>query len=209
MPLKLTASGFSRELTGPAEPPELIERPVFLEGDAGLTGTERGTAAHAALRHMDLNALRGLAGDALHAEIVNQLNGMADRALLTPAMREAVRPRMLAAFFAEGPGARMLAAETLRREWMFTLKLTAREALGADSDETILVQGSVDCCFMEEGGWVLLDYKTDRTDDEEALRARYEPQLRLYAAALEKITGAPVKETLICLLRSGRAIRVE
>ena len=210
LPLKLTASGLTRELTGPAEPPELMERPAFLAGDeASLTGAERGTAAHAALQHLDLTALRGLTGDALHAEIVRQLNDMAERALLTPAMREAVRPRMLAAFFAEGPGARMLTADTLRREWMFTLKLTAREAVGADPEEMILVQGSIDCCFMEGGQWVLLDYKTDHTDDEDELRRRYEPQLRLYARALEKITGIPVKETLICLLRSGQVIGVE
>ena len=174
LPLKLTASGLTRELTGPAEPPELMERPAFLAGDeASLTGAERGTAAHAALQHLDLTALRGLTGDALHAEIVRQLNDMAERALLTPAMREAVRPRMLAAFFAEGPGARMLTADTLRREWMFTLKLTAREAVGADSEEMILVQGSIDCCFMEGEQWVLLDYKTDHTDDEDELRRRY------------------------------------
>ncbi len=209
LPLKLTASGLSRVLTGPAEPPELIERPAFLAGDAAaMTGAERGTAAHAALQHMDLDALRGLRDDALHVEIVRQLNAMTDRALLTPAMREAVRPRMLADFFAEGPGARMLRAAELRREWMFTLRLTAREALGADSDEMILVQGAIDCCFLEDGQWVLLDYKTDRTDDGEELRRRYEPQLRLYARALEKITGIPVRETLICLLRNGTVMAV-
>ena len=207
LPLKLTASGLSRELTGPAQPPELIERPAFLSGEA-MTGAERGTAAHAALQHLRLDALRGLSGDALHAEIVRQLNDMAERVLITPAMREAVRPRMLADFFAKGPGARMLNAATLRREWMFTLSLPAREAVGADSDEIVLVQGSIDCCFMEDGQWVLLDYKTDRTDDEDQLRRRYEPQLRLYALALNKITGVPVKETLICLLRSGRVIGV-
>ncbi|MBO4299552.1 MAG: PD-(D/E)XK nuclease family protein, partial [Clostridia bacterium] len=186
---------------------ELIERPAFLAADANaMTGAERGTAAHAALQRLDLDALRGLSGDELHAEIVRQLNGMAERALLTPAMREAIRPRMLAAFFGEGPGARMLRANTLRREWMFTLSLTAREAFGADSEETVLVQGSVDCCFIEDGQWVLLDYKTDRADDEADLRRRYEPQLALYARALETITGIPVRESLICLLRSGRTI---
>ena len=165
-------------------------------------------AAHAALQHLNLDALRGLAGDSLHAEIVRQLNDMAERALLTPAMREVVRPRMLAAFFSEGPGARMLRAGTLHREWMFTLSLSAREAVGADSDEPVLVQGSVDCCFIEDGQWVLLDYKTDRADDEDELRRRYEPQLQLYARALAAITGTPVKESLICLLRSGHVIRV-
>ena len=209
LPLKLTASGLTRELEGPAEPPALIERPAFLAGDAdAMTGAERGTAAHAALQHLNLDALRGLAGDSLHAEIVRQLNDMAERALLTPAMREVVRPRMLAAFFSEGPGARMLRAGTLHREWMFTLSLSAREAVGADSDEPVLVQGSVDCCFIEAGQWVLLDYKTDRADDEDELRRRYEPQLQLYARALAAITGTPVKESLICLLRSGHVIRV-
>ena len=116
---------------------------------------------------------------------------------------------MLAAFFSGGPGARMLRAATLRREWMFTLSLPAREAFGADSDEAVLVQGSVDCCFIEDGQWILLDYKTDRAGDEEALRHRYEPQLALYARALEKITGIPVREALICLLRSGKTIRAE
>ena len=53
---------------------------------------------------------------------------------------------------------------------------------------------------------MLLDYKTDRADDEAELKRRYEPQLRLYARALETLTGTPVKETLICLLRAGRTI---
>ena len=75
-----------------------------------------------------------------------------------------------------------------------------------DSDEYVLVQGAIDCCFIENGQWVLLDYKTDRTDDEDELKRRYEPQLRLYARALETLTGRPVKETLICLLRAGRTI---
>jgi len=210
LPLKLTASGLSRELTGPAQPPELIQRPAFLAGDAAaMTGAERGTAAHTALQHLDLDALRGLDAEQLRASLARQLDDLTARALLTPAMREVIRPRMLADFFSEGPGARMLRAQTLRREWMFTLKLSAREAVGADSDESILVQGSVDCCFIEDGAWILLDYKTDRTDDEDGLRRRYAPQLSLYARALEKITGIPVREALICLLRSGRTLRVD
>ena len=207
VPMKLTASGVKRELDGPAHPPELLDRPAFLSEDAdAMTGAERGTAAHTALQKLDLTALKALEGDALHAEIVRQLNHMAETGALTPAMRDVVRPRMLASFFMDGPGAWLLKADTARREWMFTLKMSAREALGADSDEYVLVQGSIDCCFVEDEQWVLLDYKTDRTDDEEELRRRYEPQLRLYARALETLTGRPVKETLICLLRAGRTI---
>ena len=171
-----------------------------------MTGAERGTATHTALQKIDLSALKGLTGDEIHAEIVRQLNNMAESGALTPAMREVVRPRMLAAFFTDGPGARLLKADTVHREWMFTLKMSAREALDVDSDEYVLVQGAIDCCFIEDGQWVLLDYKTDRTDDEAELKRRYAPQLRLYTRALETLTDRPVKEILICLLRAGRTI---
>lgn len=207
IPRKLTASGLGRELDGAAHPPELIERPAFMmETPEDMTGAERGTAAHTALQKLDLSALSGLTGERLHACIVRQLNDMAAGGVLTQAMRAVIRPRMLTAFFTEGPGKRLLRAQTVHREWMFTLKMSAREALNADSDEDVLVQGSIDCCFIEEGQWVLLDYKTDSTDDEQVIRARYEMQLRLYERALETLTGRPVKETLICLLRSGRTI---
>jgi ATP-dependent helicase/nuclease subunit A len=69
--------------------------------------------------------------------------------------------------------------------------------------ERLLVQGVIDCCFLEDGEWVLLDYKTDRADDPAALLDRYRPQIDWYAKALSGITGVPVKERLICLLRAG------
>ncbi len=211
IPRKLTASGLKRELEGGVHPPELIERPAFLADEpAGMTGAERGTATHTALQKLDLAALSQKTGEALHAEIVRQLNEMVSSGALTQAMREVIRPRWLAVFFTEGPGSRMLRAqkqqEELHREWMFTFKMSAREALEIDSDESVLVQGSIDCCFIEDGEWVLLDYKTDHTDDEAELKKRYEPQLRLYERALKALSGRPVRETMICLLRSGRTI---
>ena len=55
---------------------------------------------------------------------------------------------------------------------------------------------------------MLLDYKTDRTDGMDALRAHYEKQLKVYALALERITGMPVKQRLLCLLESGETLEV-
>ena len=113
---------------------------------------------------------------------------------------------MIARFFAHGAGERLLKADTVRREWMFTLAMTAREALDLDTDEMVMVQGSIDCCFIEDGRWILIDYKTDRDEGDDALRARYAPQLRLYRIALERITSVPVHEAMLCLVRAGRDI---
>jgi len=71
------------------------------------------------------------------------------------------------------------------------------------SDGDMLVQGTIDCCFMEDGQWVLLDYKTNRTDDLEGVKKHYARQLELYAYALEKITHIPVKDKILCLISMG------
>ena len=76
-------------------------------------------------------------------------------------------------------------------------------ALIADttSDEPILLQGVIDACFVEDGAWVLLDYKTDRvTDDPNETAKKHARQVGLYAEALEKLSGLLVKERYIVLL---------
>ena len=43
----------------------------------------------------------------------------------------------------------------------------------------------------------------------EELRAHYAPQLRLYALALERVTGIRVRESLLCLISAGRNLEME
>ena len=91
----------------------------------------------------------------------------------------------------------MLRSGEVHREWAFNLS----------GEGGTLIQGVIDLCFLEEDGWVLVDYKTDRAEDEEIL-SRYQLQMRWYKKALEKITGRKVKETYLFSLRSGNAIEV-
>ena len=214
MPLKLTVTGLLRQLQAPEAVEELVERPAFLSEVPGqMTGAERGTAYHRAMQCLELAPLRGLAGRALVDEIRTQLDELERCGRIRSEQRAAVRPSSLAQFFAGETGVRLLDASEVQREWPFNVLLRASEALteaeaaGAPDGE-MLVQGSIDCCFMENGGWVLLDYKTDRADDAVALTQRYRNQLRLYALALERITQIPVQEIRLCLLRSGEALSV-
>jgi ATP-dependent helicase/nuclease subunit A len=60
------------------------------------------------------------------------------------------------------------------------------------------VRGVVDLAFWEDGGWVLVDWKTDaaRTRAEIEERARhYAPQVRFYAAVWSRLTGERVAES--------------
>lgn len=215
-PLKLTASGLLRELEGPEAIPVLAERPQFMAGDVRhMTGAERGTAYHRAMQLLDLVALKNLEGEALTRAVTQQLDAAAARRLMTPVQREAVAPGVLARFLSGDIGRRLRRANMVRREWSFNVSLKASEALtpkeagsGRFSDAKLLVQGTIDCCFIEDGQWVLLDYKTDRTQDMDAIREHYRAQLGLYALALERITGRPVKQRTLCLIAQDRILEV-
>ena len=62
----------------------------------------------------------------------------------------------------------------------------------------------IDCCFIERGAWVLVDYKTDA--DAAGAIERHRPQLELYAQALAGITGRPVRERVLYLVRAGMGV---
>ena len=211
-PLKLTASGLLRELEGPETLPPLAPRPQFM-AECGMNATERGTAYHRAMQCLKLEPLAALEGAELETAVAGQLDWMAGTGRLMAAEREAVQPARLARFLDGATGRRLRRSPLVRREWPFNVMMRAEEALTAEEagvfgGEELLVQGAIDCCFVEDDAWVLLDYKTDRTTDMDALRAHYEKQLHVYALALERITGLPVKEKKLCLLASGQELEL-
>jgi ATP-dependent helicase/nuclease subunit A len=84
--------------------------------------------------------------------------------------------------------------------------------------EDVLVQGVIDCWFVEDGKIVLLDYKSgsavayasakSRDEAQRHALARYGPQLAVYAEALEGIRGARVSEAYLFLLGEGLCLRI-
>ena len=213
-PLKLTVTGLLRQLQSPEQLDELIERPAFLSESTGrMTGAELGSAYHRAMQCLKLDAFERLSGRALYAAIAGQLDALQAGGRISAAQREAIRPGTIARFLEGDVGRRLLASEEVQREWSFNAMMRISEALeenerGDFADEEVLVQGTIDCCFLEGGAWVLLDYKTDRSGDAEALTLRYRNQLRMYALALERITGMPVKEIRLCLLLAGESLAI-
>jgi ATP-dependent helicase/nuclease subunit A len=117
--------------------------------------------------------------------------------VITQAEYDAVAARKLVNVFASPLGVRMLRSARVEREWAFTFR---REAENGDVQ---LVQGVIDCCFEEDGQWVLVDYKTDSPADVPGAMARHRPQLEIYAKALETITKMPVRERVLYLVRAG------
>ena len=68
-----------------------------------------------------------------------------------------------------------------------------------------LLQGVIDLCFLEDGAWVLVDFKTDRIHDGDELWRRYGRQISFYRQALQEGTTCPVKGWSLYSLRLGKA----
>ena len=187
------------EWTLPLRLSPLPARPSFLERKA-LTAADLGSATHKALGCLTLEPLREKTGEALRLAVREGLGELTEKGLLTREQREGIYEEWIVGFYESVWGQRLLDAQESRREWAFNL-LYSREPM-------TLLQGVIDCCFIEDGAWVLLDYKTDFVKDERAIFERYQPQLLLYKQALEEITGIPVREAVLYLLRkaSGKAL---
>lgn len=97
--------------------------------------------------------------------------------------------------FQESPlGLRAARASRLEREFSFLMSV-----------EDVVLHGQIDLWFEEGGELILIDYKTSEADD---YAARYGVQLRLYALALERLTGRRPDQALIYLLRTGEVVSV-
>ena len=73
-----------------------------------------------------------------------------------------------------------------------------------------LIEGVVDLVFEEDGGLVIVDYKTDHIADDQALiqAAHHAPQLQLYGRGLAQATGLSVRERLVLFTALGRTVPV-
>lgn len=182
--------------TDPALEP-IHRLPHFMEQQS-LSGASRGTLFHTAMRELDLPAVSR--ARSLYHEIRAQLDILLDRGIFTVEERNALYIKDFTAFFDSMMGARLLTAENLRREWPFTWKKR-------DENGETLVQGVIDCCFIDRGEWILLDYKTDGGEPDEII-PRYRGQISLYAQALFEITGIPVREKWLYLTRRGASYPV-
>ena len=199
----VTATAVARHLTG--EGGDAGDHPVEPTSEPwrrGRAGTSIGSAVHAVLQHADLTDPSGadladLARWQAQVEAVSgaagEIEAKARAALDSPLVRRAVSGRR---WWREVHVAVPL------------VDVTGVLALG-DVD---LFEGFVDLLFEDDGGLVVVDYKTDDVSAAGALDAaldRYGPQGAAYALAVEAVTGLPVAEVHFLFLRGREAVDVE
>ncbi len=177
-------------------------RPAFMS-DGGITPAERGTATHKIIEFIDFDKTNDL-----EAEI----DRLYEWQFITEREANAVNREQLKSFFESDIFARIKAADNVEREMRFITEMPVSRLNSQLSDslvnENIIIQGAVDLCFEEAGEIVVLDFKTDRTDNPESLREAYGEQLSIYAKACEKIFEKRVKQKIIYSFSLSKEIEI-
>ena len=185
-----------------------VKTPDFYIDEKGLSAAERGTAVHTVLEHMDFRKKYE------YDDIKELINECREKGILSEAEAETVSIKKIQMFVRSPLYKRILDAESIFKEEAFTVAVKPNEIYRGeknDSDGDIILHGRIDCFFIENGEIVIIDYKTDRynEDSEEELHERYDIQMELYSKAVERATGIRVKECYIYSVESGKAIAVE
>ncbi len=181
----------------------MFASPAFLGAEKSAVFV--GTATHAAMQFLPLER------ELDEAEATDYLAALCKQGQLSPEQAEAADAQAVAWFTKDPLFARMRQARRLERELPFSYPMDAQMLYGIDAEETVLLQGVLDACFLEDDAWVIVDYKTDRVrgnETAEQAAGRHTQQLRLYALALESLTGQRVKELCVVLLSHRAVIRV-
>jgi ATP-dependent helicase/nuclease subunit A len=116
-------------------------------------------------------------------------------------------------------GRRYFQATAIHREVPFTLALPAREVYPdwKNEEESVFVQGIIDCILEDERGLVLIDYKSDGITDrfkggfEQAkpiLEDRYKVQINLYTKAIQQIWKRKVSERYLFFFDGAHILRL-
>ena len=172
--------------------------PAFMTGTEEAESAKRGIATHYFMQFCDLERF---VADGSEPE----LDRLVRCEYLSKKDGQRVRIKELEAFRKSKLVRKMLDAKKLYRELRFNVRLPARYFTEDDenrelyADQTVLVQGVIDCIIEDKNGeYYLIDYKTDRLTYEERqnreigierLRSSHTLQLSYYALAVREIFG--------------------
>jgi ATP-dependent helicase/nuclease subunit A len=183
-----------------------MRRPNFETQTTGLTPAEQGTAHHLFLQFARYDGLER------EEAVQNELDRLREARILTPEQAAAVHPDRIAAFF-RGPISRLMQQNKVRREFKFSVLAPAalfEPQAARTPEETVLLQGVIDCLIETPEGFLILDFKTDRVSKTRAASraAAYQGQLEAYRYAVREIFGKPVQRCILYFLHCGTIVEL-
>lgn len=189
-----------------------LDAPNFTKERSKFTGAEKGTILHKVMEHLDFRQMAVLwNGNGKIEEKTEKIRivvkDLVQREIMTEEEAGVVSYQKIIGFFDSEIGKRACNAEKLYKEVSFNIM---KELSG----EKIIIQGTIDCYFEENGKYILLDYKSNYISDSEdgqeieKIAENYRTQLSLYKEALERIRGIQVEEGYLYLFYIDRSVKI-
>ncbi len=183
---------------------QLLRTPLFEKNKKKLTPAEAGTAHHLFMQFCDFPVASMPGG--VHKE----LKRLRDKQLLSPEQADAINTGSIEAFFASETYQKLVAPNKVRREFKFSILAPAAKYYPVASetpDETVLLQGVIDCLIETPEGFVILDFKTDHLSPKRLAERseEYRVQMDAYTYAAEQVFERPVIRRILYFLSLGRA----
>lgn len=170
-------------------------KPAFMNA-GGLTPGQKGTAMHSFMQFCNYECAK----NNLEAEI----SRLTESGYISAEEANSLNRTALGLFFESEFAKRMFEASHIYREIKVSSFVKLSELDEFDSEEEVLVRGISDCVFEEKDGLVLVDYKTDKVQNETELLSRYENQIGFYRRVIEKTLEKPVKEAALYSFYLGK-----
>lgn len=153
----------------------MLRRPDF--GKKQSQGTFFGTVHHKILQYIDHNG----------ASVKEQCETLYKKGFITEEELGVIKVEKIEEFLESNLGQMLKGADKVYREESFVINVSANEINPAlPEDETICIQGIIDCYFEYDGKIILVDYKTDTYDNPDEIAEKYKKQLYYYELALRK-----------------------
>ena len=177
--------------------------PEFLKEEKELTPSEKGTLMHLILQKLDENV------DYDIEKIEELIVKLQNKNIITQKEKEAVNKNDVYKFTNSNIWKEMKNAKEIQKERPFYINIPASEIYDEDIEEEILVQGIIDLYYItKDNRLVLVDYKTDRVNEEKELIDKYKIQLSIYKRALEKALNRKVDNIYLYSVYLGKEVEI-
>lgn len=166
-------------------------------------GKDYGTAHHSVMEHIRYEKCSDVAG------VGEEIRRLVEEKYISSQQAQMINCDHIAAFFQTEIGKRLQTGEHVIREFKFSILDDGERYVPGMKDERILLQGVVDCAFIEEDGITIVDFKTDRVTQETvaAVAENYRAQIDAYCGALSRVYQKPIKSAMLYFFRIGQFVK--
>lgn len=184
-----------------------IKKPSFLEEVKGLDASEKGTAFHNVMFH--INPLVANIDD-----IEKEKDRMVKSELITSEEAKETDSNEILNFLKSNLGREFIGAyidKRLFKEEKFYQSMKASEAFkDVEAQDEVTIIGIIDAFFFNKDldEITLIDYKTDKINDINELELKYRAQIELYAKAIYNITNVKVKHAFLYSTKKNESLEL-